>query len=159
VEKNKTHAQGGAFCGVTNGKKVMKRILVIAAAGVLLLVVSLAFSRSAPPQPTTEEETVLTALKKVQEGYSSRVSYDKYSELLTVAAQKIDQLKKTGTHNSCFMNAAKRCYSSFEIGKKAWKAKDEALDENRRIDMETTLSFTIGFASVSLAKANQCFYH
>lgn len=138
--------------------KIMKRVFVIAAAGVLLLAVSLAFSRSGPPQPTAEEETVLNALKKVQEGYGSRVAYDRYAELLMVAAQKIDQLKKAGTYNSCFMSAADRCYSSFEIGKKAWKAKDEALDERRRIDMETTLSFTIGFASVSLAKANQCFF-
>jgi hypothetical protein len=138
--------------------KIMKRIFVIAAAGVFLLAVSLAFSRSGPPQPTAEEETVLNALKKVQEGYGSRVAYDRYAELLTVAAQKIDQLKKAGTYNSCFMSAADRCHSLFEIGKKAWKAKDEALDERRRIDMETTLSFTIGFASVSLAKANQCFF-
>ena len=137
--------------------KIMKRVFAIAVAGVLLLAVSLAFSRSGPPQPTAEEETVLNALKKVQEGYGSRVAYAGYTELLTVAAQRIDQLKKAGTHNSCFMNAANRCYSSFEIGKKAWKAKDEALDERRRIDMETTLSVTIGFASVSLAKANQCF--
>jgi hypothetical protein len=136
----------------------MKRVFVIAAVGVILLAVSLAFSRLDPPQPTAEEETVLDALKKVQEGYNSRVAYAKYTELLTVAAQKIDHLKKAGTHNSCFMNAANRCYASFEIGKKAWRAKDEALDERRRIDMETTLSFTIGFASVSLAKANQCFY-
>jgi hypothetical protein len=136
----------------------MQRVFVIAAAGVLLLAVSLAFLRSGPPLPTAEEERVLDALKKVQEGYSSRVTYDRYTELLTVAAQKLDQLEKTGTDNSCFMNAANRCFSSFEIGKKAWKAKDEAMDERRRIDMETTLSFTIGFASVSLAKANQCFY-
>jgi len=136
----------------------MQRVFVIVAAGVLLLAVSLAFLRSGPPLPTAEEETVLDALKKVQQGYSSRVTYDRYTELLTVAAQKLDQLKKTGTDNSCFMNAANRCFSSFEIGKKAWKAKDEAMDERRRIDMETTLSFTIGFASVSLAKANQCFY-
>jgi hypothetical protein len=136
----------------------MQRVFVIAAAGVLLLAVSLAFLRSGPPLPTAEEERVLDALKKVQEGYSSRVTYDRYTELLTVAAQKLDKLEKTGTDNSCFMNAANRCFSSFEIGKKAWKAKDEAMDERRRIDMETTLSFTIGFASVSLAKANQCFY-
>jgi len=136
----------------------MKRVFVIAAAGVILLAVSLAFSRSGPPQPTAEEETVLDALKKVQEGYSSRVTYAKYTELLSVAGQKINQLKKTGTQHSCFMNAADRCFSSFEIGKKAWKAKDEAIGERRRIDMETTLSFTIGFASVSLAKANQCFF-
>jgi hypothetical protein len=136
----------------------MQRVFVIAAAGVLLLAVSLAFLRSGPPLPTAEEERVLDALKKVQQGYSSRVTYDRYTELLTVAAQKLDQLEKTGTDNSCFMNAANRCFSSFEIGKKAWKAKDEAMDERRRIDMETTLSFTIGFASVSLAKANQCFY-
>jgi hypothetical protein len=137
----------------------MQRVFVIVAAGVLLLAVSLAFLRSGPPLPTAEEETVLDALKKVQQGYSSRVTYDRYTELLTVAAQKLDQLKKTGTDNSCFMNAANRCFSSFEIGKKAWKAKDEAMDERRRIDMETTLSFTIGFASISLAKANQCFYN
>ena len=137
---------------------MMKRVFVIAAAGVLLLAGALSFSRSGPPQPTAEEETVLDALKKVQEGYSSRVTYAEYAELLTVTAQKLDQLKKSGTDNSCFMNAADRCFSSFEIGKKAWKAKDEALDERRRIDMETTLSFTIGFASVSLAKANQCFF-
>jgi len=136
----------------------MQKVFVIAAAGVLLLAASLAFLRSGPPQPTAEEETVLDALKKIQEGYSSRVTFDRYTELLTVAAQKLDQLKKTGTDNSCFMNAANRCFSSFEIGKKAWKAKDETMDERRRIDMETTLSFTIGFASVSLAKANQCFY-
>ena len=137
----------------------MQRVFVIVAAGVLLLAVSLVFLRSGPPLPTAEEETVLDALKKVQQGYSSRVTYDRYTELLTVAAQKLDQLKKTGTDNSCFMNAANRCFSSFEIGKKAWKAKDEAMDERRRIDMETTLSFTIGFASISLAKANQCFYN
>jgi hypothetical protein len=137
---------------------MMKRVIVIAATGVLLLAVALSFSRSGPPQPTAEEETVLDALKKVQDGYSSRVTYAKYTELLTVAGRKIEQLKKAGTDNSCFMNAADRCFSSFEIGKKAWKAKDEALDERRRIDMETTLSFTIGFASISLAKANQCFF-
>ena len=137
----------------------MQRVFVIVAAGVLLLAVSLAFLRSGPPLPTAEEETVLDALKKVQQGYSSRVTYDRYTELLTVAAQKLDQLKKTGTDNSCFMNAANRCFSSFEIGKKAWKAKNESMDERRRIDMETTLSFTIGFASISLAKANQCFYN
>jgi hypothetical protein len=157
VEKKKLRAQRERITGSPRVKN-MKRVFVIAAAGVLLLAVSLAFSRSGPPQPTAEEETVLEALKKVQEGYSSRITYVKYTELLTVAAQKIDRLKQTGTHNSCFMNAADRCLSSFEIGKKAWKAKDEALDERRRIDMETTLSFTIGFASVSLAKANQCFF-
>jgi len=135
-----------------------KKILIIAAVGIILIAVTLAFSRSGPPQPTADEEAALSALKAIQEGYGSRVTYEKYAALLDTAAQKIDQLKKAGTPNTCFMNAAERSYSSFEMGKKAWKAKDEALDENRRIDMETTLSFTIGFASISLAKANECFY-
>ncbi|MFZ0133396.1 MAG: hypothetical protein WAK95_12700 [Desulfobacterales bacterium] len=135
-----------------------KKILIIAAIGIILIAVTLAFSRSGPPQPTADEEAALSALKAIQEGYGSRVTYEKYAALLDTAAQKIDQLKKAGTPDTCFMNAAERSYSSFEMGKKAWKAKDEALDENRRIDMETTLSFTIGFASISLAKANECFF-
>ncbi|MFZ0611714.1 MAG: hypothetical protein WAM73_05710 [Desulfobacterales bacterium] len=135
-----------------------KKLLIIAAGGIIVIAVALALSRSGPPQPTAEEEAVLTALKNVQEGYGRRVTHDTYAALLDAATQKIDQLKKAGARNSCFMNAAERSYSSFEMGEKAWQAKDEALDENRRIDMETTLSFTIGFASISLAKANECFY-
>lgn len=135
-----------------------KKLLIIAAAGIILIAVTLAFSRSGPPQPTAEEEAALSALKNIQEGYGSRVTFADYAALLDTAAQKMDRLKKAGIHNTCFMNAAERSYSSFEMGKKAWKAKDEAQNENRRIDMETTLSFTIGFASISLAKANECFY-
>ncbi len=135
----------------------MKKIFVIAAAGVLLLAVLLAFLRSGPSRPTAEEEAVLDALKKIQEGYNGRVTFDQYAELLNTAAQKIDRLGQTGAKNSCFKDAANRCFSAFEIGKKAWKAKDAARDENRRIDMETTLSFTVGYGLVSLAKANQCF--
>ncbi|MFZ0242055.1 MAG: hypothetical protein WAL90_10450 [Desulfobacterales bacterium] len=135
-----------------------KKLLFIVAGGIIVIAAALALLPSGPPQPTAEEEAALTALKSIQEGYGSRVTYEKYAALLDAAAQKIDQLKKAGTQNSCLMNAVERSYSSFEMGEKAWKAKDEALDENRRIDMETTLSFTIGFASISLAKANECFY-
>jgi hypothetical protein len=135
----------------------MKKIWVIAAAGILLLAVSLAFLRSGPSRPTAEEETVLEALKKIQDGYNSRVTYERYAELLNTAAQKIDRLRQIGAKNTCFMDAANRCFAAFETGKKAWRAKDEARDENRRIDMETTLSFTVGYGLVSLAKANQCF--
>ncbi len=136
----------------------IKLLIIIVAGGIILIAGALALSRSGPPQPTAEEEAVLAALKNVQEGYGSRVTYEQYAALVDTAAQKIDQLKKAGAQSTCFMTAAERSCSSFEMGEKAWRAKDAAADENRRIDMETTLSFTIGFASISLAKANECFY-
>lgn len=123
----------------------------------LLFAVSALAACSVPPKPTSEEEAVLDSLKMLQQGYSKRITIDEFDFLLTAASSTIDKLNNSGKKNTCFSNAAKRCYSSFEISKKAWKMMEEAPDENRRVDLETTLSFTIGFASISLAKANECF--
>jgi hypothetical protein len=112
---------------------------------------------SGPPQPTPEEEAVLNSLKMVQQGFDRRVTADEFALLLTTASGSIEQLKKANRGNSCFLNAANRCYASYRLSQKAWKLKEEAQDESRRVDLETTLSFTIGFASISLAKANECF--
>ena len=133
----------------------MKRYVVFAPLLFLTLVAWAACS--VPPKPIPEEEAVLNSLQRLQQGYDRRISIDEFSLLLTAASNSIAQLKKTGKGNSCFLNAANRCYSSYEISKKAWKLKEEAQEESRRVDLETTLSFTIGFASISLAKANECF--
>lgn len=133
----------------------MKRRIALAA--LFAFIFSTMVSCYVPPKPIPEEEAVLNSLKMLQQGYGKRVSFDEFTRLLSAASETIDELNKTGSANSCFLNAAKRSYSSYEISQKAWKLKEEALDENRRVDLETTLSFTIGFASISLAKANECF--
>jgi hypothetical protein len=133
----------------------MKRRIAFTA--LLIFTFSALVSCYAPPKPSPKEEAVLNSLNMLQQGYGRRISVDEFARLLAAASDTIDELNKSGRGNSCFLNAAKRCYSSYEISQKAWKLKEEASDENRRVDLETTLSFTIGFASISLAKANECF--
>jgi hypothetical protein len=77
--------------------------------------------------------------------------------LLADARTKIDVLKQIEKKNACFFNAINKCYASYDISQKAWQQKDAATDDKRRDDMELTLSFSLGFASVSIAKANECF--
>ena len=133
----------------------MKRSIAL---GILLLfTVSTLISCSSPTTTTPEEKAVLDSLKSLQQGYDKKITVDEFTYLLTAASHTIEKLKNAGTGTSCFLNAANRCYSSYEISKKAWTLMEEASDENRRVDLETTMSFTISFASISLAKANECF--
>jgi hypothetical protein len=115
------------------------------------------FASCSGSKPIPEEEDVLDALTKVQGGIESKVSYSDFGKLLAAAKQKIDILKQVEKKNDCFLNAVNKCYASYEISQKAWQQKDMAKDEKRKEDMEITLSFSLGFASVSLAKANECF--
>ena len=78
-------------------------------------------------------------------------------DLLADAQSRIEKLKKAEKTNPCFMSAITRSYASYETCKKASKLIEEEQDENRRIDLETTRSFMLGFASVSLSKAEECF--
>jgi hypothetical protein len=96
-------------------------------------------------------------MQKVREAYESKVSLPEFQQRLHEAAEKITVLKTSDAANPCFLNAIDKCYSSYEIGQKAWKMREEAETESRRNDLDTTLSFTMGFASVSLAQANECF--
>ena len=115
------------------------------------------FASCSGSKPIPEEEDVIDALTKVQGGIESKVSYSDFGKLLAAAKQKIDILKQIEKKNDCFLNAVNKCYASYEISQKAWQQKDMAKDEKRKEDMEITLSFSLGFASVSLAKANECF--
>ena len=108
-------------------------------------------------KPLPEEESVLNALKDVQSGFETKLSHDQFEALIVNAKDKLETLKKIEKKNSCFYNAVNKSVASYEICKKALKLKEEAKDEKRKTDMEITLSFTLGFASVNLAKANQCF--
>ena len=133
----------------------MKKIVSVTA---MLAFSVLAFgSCSGPPQPTEEEKSAMEAFGKMQQAVASKVTYDQFAALLADAQIKIEDLKKAEKQNSCFMSAINRSYASYETCLKATKFIEEATDENRRIDLETTRSFMIGFASVSLSKAEGCF--
>ena len=100
---------------------------------------------------------MIQALQNLQQRVEKKISYDYFDALLTEAGKRYETLKRTKNTNSCFLNAANKCYASYTISRKAWKLMDEANTEKRRLDMDTTLSFSLGFASVSLARAWGCF--
>ena len=137
------------------GRGVMKKIVSIFA--LLMFVSGVSLSCFGPPKPIPEEEAVMNALKKIQQAVGAKVSSAELDKLLVGAGQKIESLKSVEKKNPCFYSAVTKCYSSYEVGKKAWKLRDEATDENRKIDLGITAAVTMGFASVSLAKAGECF--
>jgi hypothetical protein len=132
----------------------MKKMVSIISSLVFTLWVSVSCSGS---KPIPQEKEVLTALTNIQGGIETKISYDEFGKLLADARTKIDVLKQIEKKNACFFNAINKCYASYDISQKAWQQKDAATDDKRREDMEITLSFSLGFASVSLAKANECF--
>ena len=132
-------------------KKIVSAVLTI------VFFLSASLSCSGPPKPTEEEKATMEAFERVRDGVESKVSYDQFEKLLADAQSKIETLKKVEKKNPCFMSAITRSAASYETCKKASKAIEEATDENRKIDLETTRSFLIGFASVSLSKAQECF--
>ena len=142
----KMNGKGGGF---------MKK-MVCAAIVLLTLILSL-ISCSKKIEPLSEELALMDALQKLQEGADNKISYERFSRLLSTAGDSYETLKRTKNTNSCFLSAANKCYASFKISSKAWRLRDEAKTEKRRIDMDHTLSFSLGFASVSLARAKDCF--
>ena len=133
----------------------MKKMTLVVTMLMFALLVTSNCSRK--PKPILEEEEMLKLLTKMQNGIEAKVSYNDFVKLIVESKNMLELLKKAEKKNSCFFNAVTKCYTSFEISKKAWKLRDDALTEKRRIDMDTTLSFSLGFAAVSLAKAKECF--
>ena len=133
----------------------MKKI--VTAAAMLAFILSATFACSGPPKPTEEEKQAMEVFERVRDGVESKVSYDQFEKLLVDAQQAIENLKSVEKKSPCFMSAITKSYASYETCKKATKLIEEAADENRRIDLETTRAFMIGYASVSLSKAGECF--
>ncbi len=133
----------------------MKKITLVVTMLMFALLVTLDCSRK--PKQILEEEEMLKLLTKMQNGIETKISYNDFVKLVIESKNMLELLKKAENKNSCFFNAVTKSYTSFEISKKAWKLRDDALTEKRRIDMDTTLSFSLGFAAVSLAKAKECF--
>jgi len=133
----------------------MKKMTLVVTLLMFTLLVTLNCSRK--PKPILEEEELLKLLSKMQNGIEAKITYNDFGKLLIESKNMLELLKKAENKNSCFFNAVTKCYTSFEISKKAWKLRDEAETEKRKIDMDTTLSFALGFGAVSLAKAKECF--
>ena len=133
----------------------MKKMTLVVTLLMFTLLVSLNCSRK--PKPILEEEELLNILSKMQKGIEAKISYNDFGKLIIESRNMLELLKKAENKNNCFFNAVTKCYTSFEISKKAWKLRDDALTEKRKIDMDTTMSFSLEFAAVSLAKAKECF--
>jgi hypothetical protein len=99
---------------------------------------------------------MMEALKTIQKSVQTNVSYEEYGRLLEGAKQKLAALKASASPNPCFLNAVTKSSQFYEICQDAWRKKDTATDAITRSDMEMTLNLTFGFASVSLARAQEC---
>ena len=119
---------------------------------VLMIIVS-----CSGPQKSTEEESALNSLTRIQDSLESNISYDNFAGLLSEAKMEVDRLKQSGENNRCFVSAIEKCYASYEIARKAWKQKLETEDDKRKQDMEMTYSFSISFATLNIEMANKCY--
>jgi len=119
---------------------------------VLMIIVS-----CSGPQKSTEEESALNSLTRIQDSLESNISYDNFAGLLSEAKMEVDRLKQSGENNRCFVSAIEKCYASYEIARKAWKQKLETEDDKRKQDMEMTYSFSLSFATLNIEKANNCY--
>ncbi len=127
--------------------------------GLLLFFMYITIGSCTSNKPSLEEQEILGALTKLQESIDARGTYNKFGDLLLYAKIKIDAYQTGDKKKDCFFNAINKCYLSYEICHKAWKIKDKAKEKKRKEDMEKTMSFSQGFAAVSLAAAKECFDH
>ena len=125
---------------------------------VLILSVALSvLNFGCDPEITPQEAKVLVSLDGIQRGVEANVDYDQFVQLLATAKAEIEMLKSGDKPNPCFQSAVEKCYASYEIAGKAWQRKMEEADENRKADMEMTLSFSLSFSAINLERANQCY--
>jgi hypothetical protein len=127
------------------------------AAVLVLLVILSALNAGCSPKITPQEAKVLVTLDEIQRGFEANIEYDKFVQLLMTAGAEIDMLKQNNKPNPCFQSAVEKCYASYEIAAKAWKKKMEEKDENRKADMEMTLSFSLSFSAINIERANKCY--
>ena len=127
------------------------------AAVLILLVIFSALNGGCGPKITPREAKVLVVLDEIQRSVEENIDYDRFVQLLGTAKAELDMLRQGNKPTPCFLNAAEKCYASYEIARKAWQKKMEEKDEKRREDMEMTLSFSLSFSSININKANNCY--
>ena len=127
-----------------------------AAVLLLIIVFSVAVS-SCSPEISPQEAKVLVALGEIQRGVEANIAYDQFVQRSQTARAEIDLLKQGEKANPCFQSAVERSYSAYEIARKAWKKKMQEKDDNRKADLDMTLSFSLSFASINIKRANSCY--
>ena len=125
----------------------------------VLVIVGLftALNGACSPKITPQEAKVLVVLDEIQRAVQENIDYNGFVKLLGTAKTELDMLRKSDKPNPCFLNAAEKCYASYEIAGKAWQKKMEATDEKRKADMDMALSFSLSFSSINIQKANKCY--
>ena len=123
----------------------------------ILLAISSVLSGGCSPKISPQEAKVLVVLDEIQRGVEENGDYDRFVQLLGTAKAELDMLRQNDKPNPCFLNAAEKCYASYEIARKAWQKKMEEKDEKRKADMEMALSFSLSFSAINIEKANQCY--
>jgi hypothetical protein len=109
------------------------------------------------PKPTIEEEKVLAMFQAVQQSLEGSPSPDAFERLLAQTESQLGALKQNPKTSPCLANALDKCLASYHIIGKALHKKHGPLDENRRQDIETALSFTTAFAAISIHQAADCY--
>jgi hypothetical protein len=109
------------------------------------------------PKITPAETRVRAALEAVRHGTEANIEYGPFVQLLETANNEISNLRRHNKASPCFMGSVDKCYSAYEIARKAWKKMLDERNETRKADMELTLSFSLSFAALNIEKANKCF--
>lgn len=127
-------------------------------APVVIFLVGLCFlTNNCGPQITPDETKVLTALKALRRGSEDNIEYEQFVKLLETAKTEISNLKQHNNSSPCFLGSVDKCYSAYEIARKAWKRTLAEQNEARKADMELTLAFSLSFGALNIEKATNCF--
>ena len=108
------------------------------------------------PKITPAETRVLAALEALRRGTEANMEYEPFVELLEKANKEISNLRRHNEGSPCFLGSVDKCYSAYEIARKAWKKMLKEKNETRKADMELTLSFSLSFAALNIEKATNC---
>ena len=109
------------------------------------------------PKKSVEEENVLTSLSNIQQSLENNISYEQFIELLRQAKIEIDSLKSNSKNSQCFLSAVDKCYAFYTTGGRAWRQKLTTTDQNRKQDMDLTISVLQSRAALSIQIAHNCY--
>lgn len=123
----------------------------------LLMMICLMLINACSPEISPQEAKILVTLGEIQRGMEANIEYDQFVQLLKTAKAEINLLQQSNPPSPCFRSAVEKSYAAYEIARKAWKKKMQEMDENRKADMEMTLSFSLSFSSINIERANHCY--
>jgi hypothetical protein len=108
------------------------------------------------PKLSDEEQTALAAFQAVQQSLQNGGSSVTLNQLLGQAEAQLSLIKKTRKTFPCMVSSLDRCLASYRIIDKALKAKQEALDDKRKQDLEMALAFSTAFSALNIQQAMDC---